>query len=363
MGVGFGGALDGACEVVGGGVVEERAGFGVDDGVEGAPGAAGDDGGVARLGFDGGDAEVFDLWVEEDAGAAHVVDESFVVGVVVEGDVGVGARVGAQCSSCGPGPDDVEGDVQRGAGVDGEVDAFVGFEGADDEGAVGSFDAGVWAEAVGADGGVDDDGVSVVDGSDLGRDVVGVGDEPGDVCGGALVPFAEGVPEVVEPCGAESVFEGVADGVVVAAFPEVAGGGVAVAEVGDGRGGLEPFDGAGGCGDEEVDGGVLVVGGESLGELGDGFGVRGEEPAAEWCGEEVERGGGDGEGVDCGCDGSGGAEHGVAAGDGGAAGEEVGRDGVEDEFAAASCDEPIVGEGDAQPGVGAAEGSGVGSGF
>lgn len=244
-GVRLGGAFDGADEVVLGGVVEEGSGFGVDDGVEGAACAACDDGGVAGLGFEGGDAEVFDLGVEEDAGGADEVEEGVVVGVVVEGDVWVWSGEVLEGAERGAGADDVEGDVRAGAGADGEVDAFVGFEGADDEGVVGAWGGGVGGEEIGADGGVDDEGVAVVDGADLVCDVGGVGDEPGDVRGGAFVPFAEGVAEAVEPGGAESVLEGVAEGVVVAAVPEVACGGVAVAEVGDALGRFECFDGAG----------------------------------------------------------------------------------------------------------------------
>lgn len=157
---------------------------------------------------------------------------------------------------------------------------------------------------------------------------------------------------MVEAGGAEFGFESGLGCVLIGLRPEVAGGGVAVADVGDAFGRGECFDGGGGCGDEEVDGLELMAGVEFAGELLDCFGVAGEEPTAERFWEMVERRSGAGDGVDGGGDWVARIEHGVELGDSVVGVEEMGGDGVEDEFASTTGDEPVVGEGDCGFGVG-----------
>ena len=112
--------------------------------------------------------------------------------------------------------------------MDGEVDAFVGDEGGDDE-VVGARRRGEGEGVeVFVDAGVDDDGVAVVDFFDAGGDGVGVGDELGDV----VVLFVEGA-EARDDGGEGEAFGGEAGEVLVLHSPDVTHGGVAVAEVGD----------------------------------------------------------------------------------------------------------------------------------
>lgn len=76
-------------EVLGGGEVEEGACLGFDDGVEGASGATRDDGESGRLGFDGGDPEIFYLRLDERGAGAEVVEDLRVWDESMEGDCGV----------------------------------------------------------------------------------------------------------------------------------------------------------------------------------------------------------------------------------------------------------------------------------
>lgn len=80
---------------------------------------------------------------------------------------------------------------------------------------VGAGEGVVGGEVVGADRGMDDDGVAVVGVFDLLSDEVGVGDELGDGGGGALVPVAEAISELVESQGAELGFESGLGGVLI----------------------------------------------------------------------------------------------------------------------------------------------------
>ncbi len=74
---------------MGGGEVEEGACLGLDDGVEGASGAARDDGEPGRLRFDGGDPEVLDLRLDQRCAGAEVVEDVSVGDESLEGDSGV----------------------------------------------------------------------------------------------------------------------------------------------------------------------------------------------------------------------------------------------------------------------------------
>lgn len=79
---------------------------------------------------------------------------------------------------------------------------------------------------------MDDDRVAGVVFFDLLGGVGRVGDELGDRVGGFSIPFAQGWRGCPEPEGSERAFE--SGGVVERALgPEVPGGGVAVAQVGD----------------------------------------------------------------------------------------------------------------------------------
>jgi len=66
---------NGVCDGFGGWLIEEGAGALIDDGVECAPGVSCDDRAPGGLGFDGGDAEVFDLWEEEEREVGAVLRE------------------------------------------------------------------------------------------------------------------------------------------------------------------------------------------------------------------------------------------------------------------------------------------------
>ena len=342
-------AFNGGADLVGLGAVEEGSGPGVVDGVEGAAGASRDDGAAAGLGFDGDDAEIFGLGHDQGVCGPEVVSEVGVAARAAPADE-VGGGVSAfEGSGGGAVADDVDGGADQAGGFDGEVEAFVWLDRAGDEeracaGCV------VGCEVVCADGGVDDDAVAVVDGADARGDVGGVGDELCDIAGAGVVPCAEAWSEAGQAQGAGAVGEGGAGGVVGVLVPEVSGGAVAVAEVGDAAGWADVLDGGGGCGDEQVDGLAVVVAGESAGELLHGVWVEGEEPATGAAGGAVERGDARLECVDGGRDRAAGVEHGVEACDACAGAEEVLGDGVEDEFAAAACDEPVVCERDAEAG-------------
>ena len=140
-------AINGVGEGFGGGLVEEGAGLVFDDGVECAAGAEADDGASAGLCFDAGDAEVFYLWEKEAVCALVEGAELVVADLPEEADGGVcvvkfvlALSVCAECFFVRAGADDGKGAVGLGGGGDGEVDAFVGFEGGDEQEFAGALD-------------------------------------------------------------------------------------------------------------------------------------------------------------------------------------------------------------------------------
>lgn len=107
----------------------------------------------------------------------------------------------------GSAADDHKFSIEAQRGIDGEIDAFVGFERSDEEEVVSSWCGRVGCEEVGADGRVDDGGVVPVAASDLVGGVGGVGDVVVDASSGGLVPCAEAWCKEREPECAEASFE------------------------------------------------------------------------------------------------------------------------------------------------------------
>lgn len=241
------GLLDGGADGGGGGDVEEEACLALADGLERAAGAQGQDGRPGGLRLHGHDAEVFHSREEEAFGAGVEAGQLGVGHAPEEGDVGWDGL--AERAQEGAVPGDDEAFAKAPEGLDEDVGGFVGNQGAEPEPVV------AWAlrgggEAVDRDGWVDHGGLAAVDAADAIGDEGGVGHEAVDALGAAQVVAAQGRGE--EAHGQATGQAGAAV-VVVGQIPEVAHGGVAVAEVaGVGRF-ADALDGAGLTADEQVE--------------------------------------------------------------------------------------------------------------
>jgi len=225
-------AVEGAAEIGDGlmGEVDTGGRVGlleIDDGFEDAAFAEGDDGAACSLGFDGGHAEVFFTRENEGATAAHVVANGFVGLATKESDVGGTRGKGAEAVRFRAFTDDEQLARCAEEGLDGEVDTFVGDEGGDDEVEVVGIGRGSGqGEGGDIDAGVDDAGVAAVDAFDALGDILGVGDERVD----AVILQIELLE--VRTGGEESgAFEGPAFEILIFHAPDVAHGGVAIAEM------------------------------------------------------------------------------------------------------------------------------------
>ncbi len=94
----------------------------------GATGGVGDHGAAAGHGFDGGDAKVFELGVNESSGMTKQIGFGVVADAAEEGDVGFGHSL--EAGEFGAGAENFQGKFKPVEYLDDQVEAFVGHEAA-----------------------------------------------------------------------------------------------------------------------------------------------------------------------------------------------------------------------------------------
>ena len=205
--------------------MEEHAGLSLDDGVECAAGAVGDDRPAGRLGLKRRDAKILLAWQDVGPASGKEVGQVIVGHAAQESDVGM--RQGLQRGPVSPVASDDQRQPQLVEGAHGQVNPLVGDQAGDDEVIV--VVGGGGAEAGGVHRRVDDDRVAAIIAADAGLYFGRDGDKVIHPLGGPIVPAAQERDDWTQ-CGLEGRRQRLAGGVGLE-IPDVPRGSQAVAYV------------------------------------------------------------------------------------------------------------------------------------
>jgi len=120
------GPADGVGECGRGGVLNEEACFFGDDRLECSASRIGDNRPATRLGFEGHDTEIL-LAGQQDHARTLVEGSNLVIRTPAQ-EFDVGARLSLEAGAIGPGADNLQWHVGKPAGVNGQINAFIGDE-------------------------------------------------------------------------------------------------------------------------------------------------------------------------------------------------------------------------------------------
>lgn len=180
----------GACQALGGLLAKESSGDCILHGVQRTAARECGDRKPACLSFDGDDSEVFDLRVQQDAGASIEGAQQVIIGIGDECDIAIGAR--SQLREATAATDDDEFLSCDLRGIDGEINTLVRLQRAGDEPEIITISASR-REEIRAYRRMNDRCISSVRAPDDLGGVRGVGDELGD----AARIIAIGLPQLV----------------------------------------------------------------------------------------------------------------------------------------------------------------------